>query len=197
VPPVGNADFGETAGGTYAPPGLSSPMTEDGQTVFFDTPDSLVSNDRNGASPLSAKFGQPTSTDVYEWHNDKVFMLSAGTASTPSILQGTNPSGSDVLFTSTSQLVPFQADGGYENVFDARVGGGFPAAEEEAVGTPACVGTGCRASFEEEPASTPPASLSSQGDGNLTPAKTHHKKKQKKKRHTKKRRAAHKRGGAR
>jgi hypothetical protein len=181
VAPVGDADFGETAGGTYAPPGLSSPITEDGSMVFFDTPDSLVSSDRNGASPLSAKFGQPTSTDVYEWRGGEVFMLSAGTASAPSVLQGTNPSGNDVLFTSTSQLVPFQADGGYENVFDARVGGGFPAAEEEAAGAPSCVGSGCRGAFGEEPAFTAPASLGSQGDGNLTPAKKH------KKRHAKKR----------
>jgi hypothetical protein len=184
IPPVGDADFGETAGGTYAPPGLSSPITEDGSMVFFDTPDSLVSSDRNGASPLSAKFGQPTSTDVYEWKDGEVFMLSAGTASTPSILQGTNPSGADVLFTSTSQLVPFGADGGYENVFDARVGGGFPAAEEEAAGVPACVGSGCREAFGEEPTFTAPASLGSQGDGNLAPAKQQrHRKKRQKRNH--------------
>ncbi len=185
VPPVGDADFGETAGGTYAPPGLSSPMTEDGSTVFLDTPDSLVSTDRNGASPLSAKFGQPTSTDVYEWHNGARSMISAGTASTASILQGTNPSGNDVLFASTSQLVGFLADGGYENVFDARVGGGFPAAEEEAAGTPSCVGSGCRGSFGEEPPFTAPASLGSQGDGNLVPAK------QQQKKHTKKKKKHH------
>jgi hypothetical protein len=199
IPPVGDADFGETAGGTYAPPGQSSPITEDGSTVFFDTPDSLVSSDRNGASPLSAKFGQPTSTDVYEWKGGEVFMLSAGTASAPSVLQGTNPSGNDALFTSTSQLVGFQADGGYENVFDARVGGGFPAAEEEAAAPPSCVGSGCRGAFGEEPTFTAPASLGSQGDGNLTPTKKqqHKKKKHHKKRHAKKRRAAHKHGGAR
>jgi hypothetical protein len=148
VKPTGNASFGETAGGTYDPPGLTSPMSEDGGRVFFQTPDSLVPEDTNGSAPVSPKFGTPTSTDVYEWEAGKVSLISSGSASTPSVLQGTTPSGDDVMFTTTAQLVPGEGDGGYENVFDARVGGGFP---DPAQAAPSCSGTGCRAAFGVAP----------------------------------------------
>ena len=164
VKPTGNATFGETAGGTYDPPGLSSPMSEDGRRVFFDTPDSLVPEDTNGGAPQSAKFGTPTSTDVYEAEGGKVYLISSGKATTPTVLQGTTPSGNDVLFTTTAKLAPGDTDGGYENVWDARVGGGFPA---EAGGgqQPSCVGDSCRAAFGVTPVFAPPASTTPQSAG--------------------------------
>ena len=161
IKPTGNASFGETAGGTYDPPGLTSPMSEDGSRVFFQTPDSLVPEDTNGNAPASPKFGTATSTDVYEWEAGNVSLLSSGASSTPTVLQGTTPSGDDVLFTTTAQLVPSEGDGGYENVFDARVGGGFP----EPSATPSCVGAGCRSEFGIAPAPAVPASTTPQGTG--------------------------------
>ncbi len=166
VPPTGDASFGETAGGTYAPPSLTSPMSEDGSMVFFDTPDSLVAEDQNSAAPPSPKFEDPTSTDVYQWTTAGLSLISSGTATTPAVLQGTDPSGRDVLFTST-QAVPGSPDGGYENVIDARLGGGFPSAEEAA--TPTCAGAGCREAFGPAPLFGPPATLNSSGE---TPAIT-------------------------
>jgi hypothetical protein len=166
VKPTGNANFGETAGGTYDPPGLTSPISEDGSRVFFDTPDSLVPEDTNGGAPQSAKFGTPTSTDVYEAEGGKVYLLSSGKATTPTVLQGTTPSGDDVLFTTTAKLAPQDTDGGYENVWDARVGGGFPA---EAGGKPSCVGASCRAAFGVAPAFAPPASTTAQSAGSSPP----------------------------
>jgi hypothetical protein len=164
IKPTGNATFGETAGGTYDPPGLSSPMSNDGSRVFFQTPDSLVPGDTNGGAGLSAKFGSPTSTDVYEWSvSGGVGLISSGRSSIPSVLEGTTPSGDDVLFTSTAQLVPSGADGGYENVFDARVGGGFPAGSS--AGAPSCVGSSCRAVFGVAPALVVPGSVGPQGAG--------------------------------
>ncbi|HEX5853884.1 MAG TPA: hypothetical protein VFY36_12430 [Solirubrobacteraceae bacterium] len=169
VKPKGNATFGETAGGTYDPPGLSSPMSDDGGRVFFQTPDSLVPEDTNGGAPTSPKFGTATSTDVYEWEAEEVSLISGGTSSVPAVLQGTTPSGDDVLFTTDAQLVPGQSDGGYENVFDARVGGGFP---EAAKAAPSCVGASCRAAFGVAPVFAPPASTTPQGAGNLSPVIT-------------------------
>jgi hypothetical protein len=164
VRPIGDASFGETAGGTYDPPGLTSPMSEDGSRVFFDSPDSLVPADTNGEAPLSAKFGTPTSTDVYEWSaSSGVGLISSGKSSNPSTLQGTTPSGDDVLFTTTAQLVPQGADGGFENVYDARVGGGFPAASGG--GAPSCVGETCRSAFGVAPAEVMPGSVSPQSAG--------------------------------
>ncbi len=162
IKPKGNATFGETAGGTYDPPGLSSPMSADGNRVFFQTPDSLVPEDTNVDAPPSAKFGTATSTDVYEWEAGKVSLISSGTSSIPAVLQGTTPSGDDVLFTTDAQLVPSQSDGGYENVFDARVGGGFP---EPAKAAPSCAGDSCRAAFGVAPVLTPSASTFPQSPG--------------------------------
>jgi hypothetical protein len=166
VKPTGNANFGETAGGTYDPPGLTSPMSEDGSRVFFDTPDSLVPEDTNGSAPQSAKFGTPTSTDIYEAEGGKVYLLSSGKATTPTVLQGTTPSGNDVLFTTTAKLAPQDTDGGYENVWDARVGGGFP---EQAAGRPTCVGQSCRAAFGVAPVFAPPASTTPHSAGSPQP----------------------------
>ncbi len=168
VKPAGNASFGETAGGTYDPPGLTSPMSADGARVFFQTPDSLVAEDTNGSAPVSPKFGTPTSTDVYEWEEGHVSLISSGSASTPAVLMGATPSGNDALFTTTAQLVPSETDGGYENVFDARVDGGFPAAAKAG---PSCSGSGCTAAFGLAPTLQAPASASLRGPGN-TPAKT-------------------------
>jgi hypothetical protein len=168
VKPAGNATFGETAGGTYDPPGLTSPISEDGSRVFFDTPDSLVPEDTNGGAPLSAKFETPTSTDVYEAEGGQVFLLSSGKATTPAVLQGTTPSGDDVLFTTTAQMAPQDTDGGYENVWDARVGGGFPL---EAGGKPSCVGASCRAAFGVAPVFSAPASTTPQSAGSPPAAK--------------------------
>ena len=107
IKPTGNATFGETAGGIYDPPGLSSPMSEDGSRVFFQTPDSLVPQDTNGTAPVSAKFGTPTSTDVYQWSaSGGVGLISSGKSSNPAVLQSTTPSGDDVLFTSTRSWCP-------------------------------------------------------------------------------------------
>jgi hypothetical protein len=124
-------------------------MSEDGSQVFFQTPDSLVPEDVNGGEPLSAKFGTPTSTDAYEWEAGKVSLISSGSASTPAVLMGTTPSGDDALFTTTAQLVPSESDGGYENVFDARVGGGFSAGSA----APSCVGSECESAFGVIPVS--------------------------------------------
>jgi hypothetical protein len=164
VEPTGDAGFGETAGGTYDPSSLSSPMSEDGSRVFFQTPDSLVPEDTNGGAPPSAKFGTPSSTDVYEWEAGKVYLISSGSSSNPAVLDGTTPSGNDVFLTTDADLVPADSDGGYENVFDARVGGGFPVS---AGGAPSCVGQSCRAAFGAPPVFGAPGSVLLSGSGNL------------------------------
>jgi hypothetical protein len=164
TPATGNADFGDTAGGSYDPPGLTSPMSEDGQRIFFDTPDALVPADLNSGAPPSPVFGTPSSTDVYEWENGTVSLLSDGGSAGPSTLSGTTPSGNDVFIVTNANLTPQDVDGGYSNVYDARVGGGFPA---PAAGAPTCTGAGCRAAFGAAPVFGTPASNTLTGAGNL------------------------------
>ena len=56
-------------------------------------------------------------------------------------LIGTDPAGSDVLFSTTEQLVPQDSDT-QEDIYDARVQGGFPALAQPApCGSEACEGT--------------------------------------------------------
>jgi hypothetical protein len=163
--PTGNATFGETAGGTYDPPGLSSPISANGDEVFFDTPDSLVPEDQNQDAPPDPLTGEPGSTDVYEWEGGEVHLISCGCTASASTLQGTTPSGDDVFFATTAKLVP-QATG-FVSLYDARVGDGFPPPPNDA--PPSCT-SGCREAFIQPPPLAAPASTTVQGPGNLPTA---------------------------
>jgi hypothetical protein len=123
---IGSATFGDSAGGTYEPAGQAVAMNSTGSQIFFDTPDPLVPQDTNtGAFP--GGFGSLTlSRDVYEWENGTRSLISDGTTSTGAVLGGTTPSGTDVFFQSLAQLVPQDTDA-YDDIYDARVGGGFAA----------------------------------------------------------------------
>jgi len=123
---IGSATFGDSAGGTYEPAGQAVAMNSTGSQIFFNTPDPLVPQDTNtGAFP--AGFGSLTlSRDVYEWENGTRSLISDGTTSTGAVLGGTTPSGNDVFFQSLAQLVPQDTDA-YDDIYDARVDGGFPA----------------------------------------------------------------------
>ncbi|MHB8240695.1 MAG: hypothetical protein ACYDHN_01770 [Solirubrobacteraceae bacterium] len=100
-------------------------VSEDGSEIFFDTPDALVPEDQNGVR------------DVYEWHNGRISLISAGTGSDASFLLDNSASGDDVFFATKDNLLGADTDGSYD-VYDARVGGGFPAVSS----TSSCSG-GC------------------------------------------------------
>ena len=154
VEPTGDASFGETAGGTYDPASLTSPMNASGSEIFFQTPDSLVGEDTNHNAPVDPVTGHAGSTDVYEWQGGGVHLISCGCSATPSTLMGTTPSGDDVLFTTAATLVRSESAGGYVALYDARVGGGFPPPPSD--GELSCV-SGCRAASPEPPLlATPP-----------------------------------------
>ncbi len=104
-------------GGLYKPRNFS----DDGKRLFFDTADSLVKGDSNGL------------VDVYEYENGFLSLISDGTGSTNSYLQDVSASGNDVFFATADQLVNRDQDDRVD-VYDARVGGGFPAAPPPFVG---------------------------------------------------------------
>jgi hypothetical protein len=115
-------------------------VSENGSYVFFQSNDELVPQDVNGTggNPGASSFLDPW-TDVYEWHNGVISLISSGTDSQPSILAGASADGSNVFFMTHSQLVPQDNDTSAD-IYDARIDGGFPSPAEESA---ACLGDTC------------------------------------------------------
>lgn len=88
-------------------------ISDDGRRVFFDSNDALVPRDTNGVQ------------DVYEYEEGHVYLISSGTSPEISSFADATPSGDDVFFTTRAQLVPTDRDQS-SDLYDARVGGGFP-----------------------------------------------------------------------
>src|SRR5207244_10407556 len=79
---------------------LTHPLSDDGQRVFFDTPDPLVARDTNGKR------------DVYEYDTatGRVSLISTGRSSSDSLFVEASPGGNDVFFTTRQQLVGIDTD---------------------------------------------------------------------------------------
>lgn len=108
----------------------SRALSDDGRRVFFEAYDRLTPRDENGAK------------DVYQWEAEGtgtcdaadssfqaasggcVELISSGQSARESVFLDAAPSGSDVFITTLSSLVPWDPDA--VDVYDARVGGGFP-----------------------------------------------------------------------
>jgi hypothetical protein len=122
--------FGGT--GPFAQPGrLQNNLSESGQ-VFFSTEDRLLPGAVNGLS------------NVYEWENGQVYLLSSGSGDGSSYFYEASPDGSNVFFV-TSQELPSGRPSPEFAVYDARVEGGF----EPAGAVLACEeGEVCRAAPE-------------------------------------------------
>jgi hypothetical protein len=114
-------------------------VSEDGSYVFFQSNDELVPQDVNGigGSPGSTEELSPW-TDVYEWHEGVISLISSGTEAQPAILVGASADGSNAFFMTHSQLVPQDTDSSAD-IYDARIDGGFPGAAESS----ACLGDTC------------------------------------------------------
>jgi hypothetical protein len=141
-------------------------ITDDGARVFFTTKQPLASQDGNGQ------------VDVYEWVQEGtpscpeasparrdggcIFLLSGGTSPAPSVFAEATASGSDVFFATRAQLVKQDRDE-KNDLYDARVDGGFP---ETSL---ACTGTGCQGVPPASPAFATPASATFNGVGNFLP----------------------------
>jgi hypothetical protein len=143
----------KSEGGAESTPHFEQAMSDDGRRVFFTTGEALVSQDTNGRR------------DVYEYdtRDRLVHLLSSGTDSSDSYFLGSSASGDDAFFATRSQLVGWDTDGNLD-IYDARVGGGFP---DPSPAKPDCVGDGCRGSFTAPPAAPSPGSAAIAGDGNV------------------------------
>ena len=147
----------------HAPRALSA----DGRRLFFDSFDSLVAADGNGAA------------DVYEWEAPGeggcaasspayaptaagcIYLISSGADPEDSTFLDADPSGANVFFTTLAGLVP--SDPGLIDVYDAREGGGQPPP-----GAPPapCQGEACQ-SPPPPPSRPTPATAAPAGEGNV------------------------------
>jgi hypothetical protein len=142
-------------------------MSPDGGRVFFDSEQPLVPQDTNGTQ------------DVYEWEREGegsctaqavsprnhgcVFLLSGGSGRGFSFLVDADVTGENVFFEHQGPLGQVQDPGNRDELYDARVNGGFPQASL------ACVGAACQAGPSPQPALQAPASVGFTGVGNSPP----------------------------
>jgi hypothetical protein len=157
-------------------------MSDDGTRVFFRTPTGLTSQALDDAVTDSEG---DVAENVYEWEQAGVgscpgdqatgcvFLISDGQDTGPSTtpcsngtissvcLIGSDDTGANVFFTSSDALVPQDTDGGQLNVYDARVGGGFPYSPPPA----GCDVDSCQGSPGPQPAPPPAATVIFTGPG--------------------------------
>ncbi len=174
-------------------PRLSALFTEggvttasaDGDYVFFDTPAALVPSDVDGeVAPEGSKLrggehgssAYSLSSDVYEWRRDGVdgcaqvqgclALITSGHGGFLNELLGTTSTGGDVFFATKESLLTSDDDTA-EDIYDARIGGGFA----EPPRPVECKGDSCSTPFVP-PSEVTPSSASFQGAGNLVPEVT-------------------------
>jgi hypothetical protein len=134
---------------------VSSYGLSDGGRLLFETREALVPSDTDGQ------------TDVYEYEDGHVYLISGGTSADGSQLVSGSESGDDVFFLSTQQLVPQDTSSEARLLYDARVDGGLPFASSP---PPCTTADACRAPASPQPAIFgAPTSQTFTGVGNLTP----------------------------
>ena len=151
---------------TYKPRALSA----SGQRVFFDSADALVAVDSN--SDVTTGTGI---ADVYQWEAKGegsctatagcVSILSSGALPQGAAFADASADGADAYFLTEASLLP--ADPGSVDLYDARVGGGFP----EAAPQIPCEGDACQLL----PAVPPDPTLATLAQGAGNPAVVYHK----------------------
>jgi hypothetical protein len=142
-------------------------VSADGATVTFASADGLspqATNARAGFCP-----------NIYEYHSvgpitsGGVNLISSGrdvvvqNEECGSLAIGTDASGADVFFAARDQLVPQDTDTQLD-VYDARVGGGFPAALSSE-----CAGEACQPTYQTQSGAVGQATSLLSGAGNIPP----------------------------
>lgn len=112
-------------------------ISADGETVVFESSDQLVPGDTNATK------------DVYEYRDGRLSLVTSGRSSRDSYLIGMGGDGRDVFFATSQSLVPSDVDGGNVDIYDARIGGGFP---DTSVPPPSpCLGDACQGPIANTP----------------------------------------------
>jgi hypothetical protein len=153
TPPAGPAELYGGAGQVSKIP--SHNISADGGRIFFDSPDPLLPGATNGLY------------NVYEYEDGALYLLSDGGGPYASRLVGASSSGNDVIIATADSLVPQDRDNGSQDLYDVRVGGGFPPGT---VTAPSCEGDSCQGPLSVAPAPPTAASSAFAGAGNLVSA---------------------------
>jgi WD40 repeat protein len=144
-------------------------ISNDGSTVVFAsavglTPQALnlVSSD---SSSMSGNGG--FANNLYEYRAGRVSLISDGLDRSGAVIAPViGGSGRDVFFATEDSLVPQDAVTGSYDVYDARIGGGFPADQ----GAPTCQGDACQGGLSGLPPDQAAGSSTFFGPVNLLPA---------------------------
>jgi hypothetical protein len=89
-------------------------LSADGRRVFFVTDESLLPEDVNKTA------------DVYEWADGVLGLVTSGTGDGTVVYSGASADGRSVFFTTDETLVSADRNDGDEDLYVARLGGGFP-----------------------------------------------------------------------
>jgi hypothetical protein len=113
-------------------------ITDDGRRVFFTTAEPLAAEDVNGK------------LDAYEYDvpSGTVHLISTGTDVSDSYYMEASADGHDVYFLTRQRIVGWDTDSAYD-LYDARVGGGFP---EPPTPPKECSGDVCQGAAPAPPA---------------------------------------------
>jgi hypothetical protein len=129
--------------------------SEDGSRIVFRTAEPLSPNASNGL------------TNIYEWHEGDVSLISTGSALEADEDAVITASGNDVFFVTVQGLVPQDTDGA-PDVYDARLGRSFPLALAE---RQQCSGDACQGPLTNPAPLLVPGSVSQAPGENLPPPK--------------------------
>ncbi len=130
-------------------------VSNDGRYVFFSTEEPLVSEDTNAKS------------DAYEYDSrtEEVHLLSSGTSPESSYFLDASADGGDAFFATTQRLSGWDVDTVHD-VYDARIGGGFP---EPSAQIAPCGGDSCRPPAQPGPAVGSASSAAFSGSADPAP----------------------------
>ncbi len=136
--------------------GVRRAITEDGSRIVFETVAPLSPDATNGQG------------DVYEWHDGAVSLISCGCAAEGDSEPVITASGRDVFFLTTAELVPGNSNG-LTVLYDARLGGGFPAPQAP---VERCEGDACQGALSTPAPLLVPASAVQTPGENAQPTAT-------------------------
>ena len=178
APATANAFLDQKVGTLSASPAIRNSfmtrnLSSDGSRVFFQTRESLVSQDTN------------EQWDVYEWEREDtgsctpggagfsarldgcLYLISTGQSDQPSYFGDSDATGENVFFFTRQSLVNLDQDDNAD-VYDARVDGGLPGQNQPPT-VATCAGETCRGASEALPTFGALASAGLTGSGNLAP----------------------------